>query len=295
MNQSEWESRNSEVLEVLPPSFIGMRERVFGLQRRLLRQHMLWPIFAPLMLGLIASFMVSPDYQGPWLVLVVLTVAGGFLKVRTAAVLGMLCFISYGAWLFWTQLQQTVKGSDLILLISMPFAPLWLAAMRAREQKLMHLGALLTLPQVRAAIDISTWSLLPSARALDTRLRETAAAEIVVPALLIRLYLNDLSQAIELLGEQAVRSEVMLLANLLREDLRGGDLIAEDLRNHGSLFVLVFLSRRALVGPDTILRRLKPALESTELNVILQYALVPEDGMRMCSVTWHDCIEAQRS
>lgn len=139
----------------------------------------------------------------------------------------------------------------------------------------------------------SSWSALPSASALDRRLQENKTPEASAPAVLIRLYLDNLSQAINLLGEQAVHGEVTLLVNRLRENLRKGDLLSEDLTNHGSVFALLF-SKPRTSDPDAILRRLRSALALTELNVVLQYALVPSDGTRMRGITWHDFIGAQR-
>lgn len=263
-------------------------DRIVAIQRRLLNEHMAWPVASLLSLGLIASFMIGPGYLGPWAVLVALTIVGGFANVQTAAALGVLAFISYGTWMFWVQLQHGITGGDFIILAFMPFAPLWLAAMRARQRDLMHLDALLTLPQVRAAMDVSTWSLLPSARALDLRLQaHLGDGTNVTAVVLFRIDLLNLEQSIALLGDRVVRGEVMQLANMLREKLRVGDLIAEDLKHHGNLYVLTFPNPRD-VDPVTILRRLLPALSASELRVAVQYAQIPEDGTRMYALTWHD-------
>lgn len=278
----------AEASPVRAPARPRQWNEVVSVQRRLLREHMLWPITAVISLGIVASAVIAPTSQIAWGVLVLITLAGGLLSVQFAAALGGTAFVSYGTWMFWSQLEYGIGGGQFIMLAFMPFAPLWLAAMRARQRELMHLDALLTLPQVRAAIDISSWSLLPTARALDQRLQaHLALPGQQAPAVLLRLRFATLEQARQLLGQRSVRNEVMRLANILREQLRIGDLIAEDVSNHGSLYVLAFPNPQ---WPDSlaVVRRLLPVLHDSELEFSIDFASVPQDGDRLHLINWRN-------
>lgn len=260
-------------------------------QNRLVRQHMVWPILSVLMLGVVGYYMIQPSYNAVWVVMVLLAISGALLDTQVSATLGILAFLSYAAWLTWFQLSGGVTGGDFIILALMPFMPLWLSAMHQRAVALMHLETLLSLPQVRAAMDVSEWTLLPTSRALDQRLQIHQLTNPNDPAFLFKIHIKNLDKEVRILGQDYVQREIMMLAEQIRDQLRVGDWIAESLRDHGNLFVLAFPNPKA---PEfiPILKRLSPVLKRSPFTLELSYAKIPDDGTRIFNIHWRSAKEA---
>ncbi len=129
--------------------------------RRLLLAHLIWPILAVLLVGGIGSLLVRQEMLGAWLVLIFLVLAGGFVSVPGAIILGGVVFVTAIPFLFFLQSVGRLGGELFLLVALLPFASVLLAAARAQQVKATRLHMLLNLPQVRAATDVSDWSLLP--------------------------------------------------------------------------------------------------------------------------------------
>ena len=256
---------------------------------RLLLLHLIWPVLAVGLIGGLGALLIPKDYLHIWLVAVLMTLLGAFIPLRWALALSSFVFVSYGTWLLW-QVQLWGVGTERLLLLAyLPFAPLWLGALRFRTQRLIHLDALLTLPQVRAAMNISPWTLLPSARALDERLNQHLRSQPegqTYPAFLVRIHFPRLQDEIDLLGEEDVQAAIAEVADGLRNTLRTGDWIAENLKDHGYLYALIFPNP---YNPDyaAILRRLRPVFDNISLRHTIDYAVIPDDGDRLHNIHWH--------
>jgi len=135
-------------------------------------EFMMWPMLAVFTIGITTYSILLPAYKGEWFILFALLMMGTFLSIQSAAIIGSFTFVTYGVWLFYTQLESGLSASHFILLAMMPFAPIFLSATRLKVIDILHLATLLKLPQVRAAMNISDWSLLPSSRALEMRLTQ---------------------------------------------------------------------------------------------------------------------------
>lgn len=254
--------------------------------RRLLYSHLAWPMLAVLLIGGVGTLLVRPGLTGAWSVLIALALVGGFLPLAPAIMLGGAAFITAVPFLL-VQQSEVQLGGDLFLLMALfPFAPVWLAAARAQQVRATRLHMLLSLPQVRAATDVSEWSLLPRPRAIDRRLRGLEKSGEQVPAIMIRIRFTRLAAAYDLLGEAQLQQSVLSLADDLRLLLRAGDVLAEDLRAEGALYVLAFHNPDEQGSLTAILRRLAPALGRTGLEHVLTYALYPESGRRLHEMRW---------
>jgi len=251
-------------------------------------EFMVWPILAVFIIGLSSYTIILPAYKGEWLILFSLLFFGTFLSIPFAAVIGSITFITYGIWLFYTQLDNNLTASHFILLAFMPFTPILLSATRLKVLDVIHLATLLELPQVRAAMNISDWSLLPSNRALELRLRqhihENEGKDI--PAVLVRFRFKEIEKSIELLGESVVLHEVKAMADNMRKRLRSGDMIAESIGDHSALYVLAFPNPKSAYQ-DAILHHLYPVMEDLEFHCEMDMAIIPRDGDALFTMTWH--------
>ena len=251
-------------------------------------EFMMWPILAVLAIGITTYSILLPAYKGEWIILFALLMMGPFLSIPSAAIIGSLTFISYGIWLFYTQMSVGLSASHFILLAMMPFAPIFLSATRLKIIDILHLATLLKLPQVRAAMSISDWSLLPSSRALEMRLKQHIEEYQTrkVPAVLVRFEFYNLDKTSILLGENVILHEVKSLADNLRKKLRSGDMIAEDIQDHSHLYVLAFPNPKSDYM-HAIAKRLYPVAEQLEFRHNMDIAEVPTDGEMLFNINWH--------
>ncbi len=243
-------------------------------------------MLAVLLIGGIGGLLVQPELTGAWGVLIALVLVGGFLPLAPAVMLGGAAFVTAVPFLLVRQSEAQLGGELFLLMALLPFAPVWLAAARAQQARATRLHMLLSLPQVRAAMDVSEWSLLPRPRAIDRRLAGLEGSGEQRPAILLRLRFLRLAEARDLLGAAQLQQSVLALADELRLLLRAGDLLAEDLSSQGALYVLAFHNPQAEESLTAILRRLAPALERTGLEHSLSYARYPESGRRLHEVAW---------
>jgi len=252
-------------------------------------EFMIWPMLAVFIIGLSSYSILLPAYKGEWLILFSLLFFGTFLSIPTAAVIGSITFITYSIWLFYTQLDDNLTASHFILLAFMPFTPILLSATRLKVLDVIHLATLLELPQVRAAMNISDWSLLPSNRALELRLRQHIEENkgTDIPAIIVRFRFQGLEKSIELLGESVVLHEVKAMADNLRTRLRSGDMIAESIEDHSALYVLAFPNPKSDYL-HAILHHLYPVMEDLEFQCEMDMAIAPRDGDALFNITWHE-------
>jgi len=251
-------------------------------------EFMIWPVLAIFTIGITAYSVLLPEYQGEWFILFLLLMIGPFLSIPWAAIIGSVTFVSYGIWLFATQLDNHLTASHFILLAFMPFTPIFLAATRLKVVDIMHLATLLEFPQVRASMNISDWSLLPSHRALELRLKEHLKEyeENEIPGVLIRFEFFDIERLIEVLGENVVLHEVKEMADNLRKKLRTGDMIAEAIEDHSMLYVLAFPNPKSDYI-HALVRRLYPVMDILEFKSSMEIAVAPEDGKTLFDMQWH--------
>ena len=254
---------------------------------RILLEYLIWPMLAVLLIGGIGSLLIPPSISGIWFVLIILMLLGALLSLPGAIILGGVIFISAAPYLFLIQSDDGLSGEVFLLFALLPFAPLFLAVTRSQQIRASRLYMLLNLPQVRAATDVSDWSLLPKPRAIDQRLKSLEGSDQETPAILLKVYFPRMSGALSLLGETQLQQSVLALADDLRLLLRVGDMIVEDIRAQNVLYVLAFHNAETPDSLGTILRRLEPALRRTGLELSLSYAFYPEDGKRLYAMEWH--------
>lgn len=254
--------------------------------RRLLYSHLAWPMLAVLLVGGLGTLLVRPELAGAWTLLIALVLAGAFLSLAPAVMLGGAAFVLAVPFLLTRQSGGQLGGDLFLLLALLPFAPVWLAAARSQQVRATRLHMLLNLPQVRAASDVSEWSLLPRPRAIDRRLQGLEKSGEQLPAIVLCLRFPRLVEARDLLGEAQLQQSVLTLADDLRLLLRAGDMIAEDISAQGVLYVLAFHNPEVADSLSAIRRRLAPAFERTGLELSLTYALYPEDGRRLHAMQW---------
>jgi hypothetical protein len=276
-----------------PQAGLARRQDFAKGHRRLLYEHLAWPV-AAVTVHSVAGYLFMPEFfQSIWLAWSLLTLAGAFLSVQRAALLGGLAFVSAMPWMFVEQHTYGINGGVFMVFALLPFAPIWLAAARARQLEATRLHMLLELPQVRAAMTVSDWSLLPNPRVIDRRLRqhlsEGKRSGKLDPALVFRVRFRNLAQASDLLGEREMQQLMLRLADALRSTLRAGDMIAEDVRDHGLLYVLAFPNPDYPGSESAIVRRLKPPIDAVGLpGYELQVAAVPEDGRQIYALQWRE-------
>ena len=271
-----------------PRSPVAIKQRLDHRRgyHRILLGHLIWPMLAVLLIGGIGSLLVPQNLSGIWFVLISLVVSGGFLSLPRAIILGGVIFASATPFLFFMQSDDRLSGELFLLVALLPFAPLFLAVTRAQQIRATRLYMLLNLPQVRAATDVSDWSLLPKPRAIDQRLKSLESSNEKTPAILLKVYFPRMSEALLLLGEVQLQQSVLALADDLRLLLRVGDMIVEDIRAQNVLYVLAFHNAETPDSLGAILRRLNPALRRTGLELSLSYAFYPENGKRLHAMEW---------
>lgn len=268
----------------------GVRVDFYKGYRQLLYSHLAWPISAVLLMGIGGMLLVRSELAGAWVLLVLLTLAGAFLSLAKAVVLGGGAFIMIVPVLLMQQAISQLSGDTFLVMMLVPFAPLWLAAARAQQIRATRLHMLLRLPQVRAASDVSDWSLLPRPRAIDYRLQTLLGTSPNTPAIIFKVKFVRLQQARDLLGETQLQYEVLALADALRMLLRSGDLITEDINDQQVLYILAFPNPEAEDSLNAILRRIAPALRQSGFEVKVSAANFPQDGNRLFAMIWQPVV-----
>lgn len=284
---------NGKDPQAIPRPIAGQERRpdyIHGF-RRLLYENLMWPMLAVFMLGLIGYLLTPASLKSVWLLWAGLAIIGGFLSIQWAVALGALVFVSAVPWLFTAQPGGGVTGELFLVFALLPFAPLWLAATRAHHIRAARLHVLLELPQVRSAMDVSDWSLMPTPRAIDRRLRQYLAEQRRSgrndPALVYRIRFHGVDRAEDLLGTENLQELILELANQLRDRLRTGDMIAEDVRNEGVLYVLAFPNPEHPTNEAAVAARLRPLIERLGLpEWEMQVACIPEDGEQVHALQW---------
>lgn len=258
--------------------------------QQLLYSHLAWPISAVLLLGVGGMLLVRNELAGAWVLLVLLTLSGAFLPLARAVMVGGASFIIVVPLLLMRQATSQLSGDMFLVMMLVPFAPVWLAAARAQQIRATRLHMLLRLPQVRAASDVSDWSLLPRPRAIDYRLQTLLRTAPSTLAIVLKVNFLRLQQARDLLGETQLQQEVLALADALRMLLRSGDIITEDINGQQVLYILAFPNPEAEDSLNAIVRRIAPALHSSGFEVAVAAATFPQDGSRLHAMTWQPVV-----
>lgn len=270
-----------------PPSAEARRLDFWRGYRQLLYSYLAWPMLAVLLVGGVGTLLVRPELSAAWTIFIALVLSGAFLKLAPAVILGGAVFVTAVPFFLTYQSSAQLSGDVYLLLVLLPFAPIWLAAARVQQVRATRLQMLLRLPQVRAALDVSDWSLLPKPHAIDQRLHAMESAGGITPAVVMRIHFRLLTQARSLLGESQLQQSILELADQLRLLLRAGDLITEDIPGQQSLYVLAFSNPEVEGSVDAFLERLVPTLRSPGLSLELEYASYPDDGKRLRELVWH--------
>lgn len=257
--------------------------------RRHLYSRLIWPLLALGITGTIGALLVRPDLKGVWVIVTLLTAIGAFLPLQYAIALGALAFATAVPLLLTQQSLSMLSGEVFLVFALLPFAPVWLSAARAQQLAATRLNMMLSIPRVRAVLDVSDWSLLPRPRVIDRRLREMARAGAApTPALLFRLDFLDMRRVSELLGRAPVQQAIFDFAGELHSLLRAGDMLTEDIEGQGAMYLLAFHNPDVPDSARALVRRLEPVLARSEFAVRLRYARVLEDGTRLWAMQWHD-------
>jgi len=260
--------------------------------RRTLYAHMAWPIAAVIVLFALGLLLVPPAMLTVWSGGALLALAGAFLSIQIAIVLGITGALTLLPVLLNLQAQGMANDLVYAAFALLPLCPLALAITRSHQARATRLHILLQLPQVQSAMDVSDWSLMPTPRALDRRIRQHLAEHHVTgrkePALVYYIAFRALEQSRELMGMSTMQKAVLDLANGLRQTLRTGDMIGEDMRGHGHLYILAFPNPEFAENEQAIANRVRPVLERSQIGMWhMAVARVPEDGSQLQRLHWH--------
>lgn len=260
--------------------------------RRTLYAHMAWPIAAVATLFALGFLLMPPTMTGLWTGGALMAAAGAFLSVPMAIVLGVSGCLSLLPVLLDLQAQGQANSLLYTAFALLPLCPLCLAVARCYQARATRLHILLQLPQVQAAMDVSDWSLMPTPRALDRRIRQHLAEHHITgrkeTALVYYIAFRALEQSRELLGMSTMQKAVLDLANGLRQTLRNGDMIGEDMRGHGHLYILAFPNPEFNDNETAIADRVRPLLENSQIGMWhMAVARIPEDGSQLQRLHWH--------
>ena len=258
-------------------------------QRRVVWEQLIWALLAIGLVEVVGYLWIPADRQAEWLSLALLTGSGAFLSFPVALILGGVVFSIACFWFLFLIWSHSVSGNDLLVLVLIPFAPLWFSILKVRISELARLEALMELPQVRYAIEISPKTLLPNSRAIDRRIHSFLLENPTVPfALLFRLRIPDIRQQNDMLGVSNMTTAIFKMADDLRIRFRVGDLIAEDLEKQGALYALIFPNQDNL-GLSEIKQKVQQAVVTSGISPIsIEYAFIPEDGKLLYHMNWHD-------
>lgn len=91
---------------------------------------LLWIISAQVFMGIVAYEWLPASYRGSWIFLLILVIAGAYLTVGKALILGLVMFVSIAVYFFLDLANQTYIERQLLLLFVAPIAPIFLSAIR---------------------------------------------------------------------------------------------------------------------------------------------------------------------
>ncbi|RZF53728.1 hypothetical protein EXE30_07065 [Acinetobacter halotolerans] len=94
----------------------------------------LWIISAQVFMGIVAYEWLPATYRGSWIFLLILVIAGAYLSVGKALILGLVMFISIAVYFFLDLANQTYIERQLLLLFVAPTAPIFFSAIRHNIQ-----------------------------------------------------------------------------------------------------------------------------------------------------------------
>ncbi|WP_420428294.1 hypothetical protein [Algiphilus sp.] len=266
---------------------------------RTLYAHLAWPMLCVVLLSALGLVLTSAPLHALWIGACLLALSGAFLSpwaafsVGVGGALALLPVVLHihglGLGSFW------VYGGYALL----PLCPLGLAMTRLYQMRATRLHILLQLPQVQSAMDVSDWSLLPTPRAIDRRIQQHLAEHHLTgrkePALVYTIAICALVEGDTAHDTSTLQKAVLDLANGLRKTLRTGDMIGEDMRGHGHLYILAFPNPSHSDSEQTIARRLRPLLDTSRIGRWrMAVARVPEDGSQLQRLHWHP-LEARQA
>ncbi|ENU26308.1 hypothetical protein [Acinetobacter modestus] len=94
----------------------------------------LWIIAAQIFMGIVAYEWLPASYRGSWIFLILLLVAGAFLNIGAALLMGLVAFLSMAVYFSLDLANQTYIERQLLLLFVIPMAPIFLSAVRHNIQ-----------------------------------------------------------------------------------------------------------------------------------------------------------------
>ncbi|ENW17799.1 hypothetical protein L313_3106 [Acinetobacter haemolyticus CIP 64.3 = MTCC 9819] len=90
----------------------------------------LWIISAHIFMGVVAYEWLPATYRGSWIFLLLLVIAGAYLNIGMALILGLVAFVGIAFYFFLDLANQTYIERQLLLLFVAPLAPVFLSAIR---------------------------------------------------------------------------------------------------------------------------------------------------------------------
>lgn len=94
----------------------------------------LWIISAHVFMGIVAYEWLPASYRGSWVFLLILLIAGAFVNVGLAIILGLITFIGVAVYFLLDLANQTYVERQLLLLFVLPITPIFLSAIRHNIQ-----------------------------------------------------------------------------------------------------------------------------------------------------------------
>lgn len=269
---------------------------MLGMARRAtLPKDIIWSVLAIIVLTLIGLALIRAEYIFLWCVASLLVLLGAFLSVFWGAVVGIILILTALPWILLTSQEIFFRGETLIILAIFPILPLFLSAARVAQEQTSLLKMLLEIPQVRASLDVSDWSLLPTPRALDRRLmlhaEEHERIGRDVPAILFKIEFNDIHHSGMLLGETQLQLMTVEICDKMRKALRKGDVITEDMRIRGQIYILTFPNPDFPNNLEALTKKIVSILNLSSLPTwTLYHAVYPADGKHFNRMNWRKSI-----
>lgn len=259
--------------------------------RKFIHSDMTWPALAVIVLGVVGFPLVSLDYRFLWIMATGLVLVGSFLPPVIGALTGLVMLVGAIPWFVLSFQGQLFQEEVFVALALFPALPLFLGAARLASRQGAQLKMLIDIPEVRASMDVSDWSLLPTPRALDRRLQlhneEQRRREKMIPAILFRITIENPKKTSVILGEDHLREMVASLSMDLRNALRRGDMITEDVRISGNIYILTFPNPEYPDNETVLCRKVTSVLRKQTLPPWrLASAVIPKDGERLQTLRW---------